>query len=146
MAQGLLLSDWNSPENQMVLVNAKGKIFMVNEAWRYDDLQHGMSSPHYLETNVVSDWSLYQNMTSDKTAQTRAGIAAVLAGELKCFIATYNDCSSPRRAFAITVTPVKQSTHGLVISRHLVDVEVQRNVFAPKQTEPATRLTTRQHL
>ena len=129
MEQGLLLSDWNSLENQLVLVNAKGKIFMVNEAWRHDDLQHGMSSPHCLETNVGGDWSLYQSMTADKTTQTRAGIAAVLAGKLKCFTVTYSDFSVLQRCFAITVTPVNQSTHGLVISRHLVDEEKQENAI-----------------
>lgn len=143
MEQGLLLSDWNSLENQLVLVNAKGKIFMVNEAWRHDDLQHGMSSPHYLETSVGDDWSLYQSMTVDKTAQTRAGIAAVLAGQLPRFTLNYPDYSTSHLCwFAITVTPVSQSKHGLVISRQLI--EVQEDVFVAKQLEPATRLINQQ--
>jgi hypothetical protein len=146
MEQGLLLSDWNSLENQMVLVNAKGKIFMVNEAWQQDDVQHGMSSPHYLETSVGDDWSLYQSMTADETAQTRAGIAAVLAGELKCFTETYGNSGVPGRCFALTVTPVNQSAHGLVISRHLVNEEEQEDVFAAKGTQSATHLVNQQHM
>ncbi len=146
MEQGLLLSDWNSLKNQMVLVNAKGKIFMVNEAWQHDDVQRGMSSPHCLETNVGDNWSLYQDMTADKTAQTRAGIAAVLAGELKSFIVIYGDSDVRRRCFAITVTPVNQSTHGLVISRHLVNEKKQGDMSSAKRTEPASQLVNQQHM
>jgi uncharacterized protein YfiM (DUF2279 family) len=143
MEQGLLLSDWNSLENQLALVNAKGEIFMVNEAWQHDDVQHGMKSPHCLETSVGDDWSLYQDMTADKTAQTKVGIAAVLAGELKCFIATYSDSSVPRRSFAMTVTPVRvsQTTQGLLIARQVVNTGQQDEVAA-KRTEPATTWPT----
>jgi hypothetical protein len=118
MTQGLLLSDWNSHENQMVLVNARGKIFMVNEAWRHDDVQHGMSSPHCLETSVGDDWSLYQDMPGEKTEQTRAGIAAVLAGKLSSFTLTYSDSTEPQRRFVLTVAPVNPLRHGLIISKH----------------------------
>lgn len=145
MEQGLLLSDWNSLENQMVLVNAKGKIFMVNEAWRYNDLQHGMISPHYLETSVDGDWSLYQNMTVNEAARTRAGIAAVLAGQIPHFTLNYPDYTTSHLGwFAITVTPVNQSKHGLVISRQLIKEEVQKDVLVAKQTQPATRSLNQQ--
>jgi hypothetical protein len=120
MTQGLLLSDWNSPINQMVLVNGQGNIFMVNEAWRQDDVHQGIDSPHCLETSVGDDWSLYTDMSADKTTQIREGIAAVLGGKLASFITTYSDSGKPRRCFTMTVTPVRvsQRTQGLVISRH----------------------------
>ena len=111
---------WNSQRDQLVIINEKGKIFMVNEAWQNDDLQKGFTSPRYLNTCAVGDnWSLYQGMTTDEAMQSKAAISAVLAGQLSSFTLTYEGSSPPQRRFVLTVAPVNPPRHGLVISRYL---------------------------
>lgn len=118
MAQGME-NGWNSQSDQLVIVNKKGKIFMVNEAWQHDDLQQGFTSPCYLNTCAIGDnWSLYQGMTTDEAMQSKAAITAVLAGQLSSFTLNYKGSSPLQRWFVLTVAPVNPLRHGLVISRH----------------------------
>jgi hypothetical protein len=110
---------WNLQSDQLVIVNEKGKIFMVNEAWQQGDLQQGFTSPRCLDTCVVGDnWSLYQSMTTDEATQSKAAITAVLAGQLSSFTLTYADSTTPQHHFILSVAPVNPLRHGLVISRH----------------------------
>ncbi len=110
---------WNSQSDQLVIVNEKGKIFMVNDAWQKGDLQQGFTSPRCLDTCVVGDnWSLYQGMTTDEAMQSKAAITAVLAGQLSSFTLTYAASTAPQRRFVLTVALVNPLRYGLVISRH----------------------------
>jgi hypothetical protein len=111
---------WNSHSDQLAIVNEKGKIFMVNEAWQHDDLQRGLTSPHYLDTNAVDDnWSLYKSMKTNEAMQSKAAIAAVLAGHLSSCTLKYEDASTLQRQFVLTVVPINPLRRGFIISRHL---------------------------
>jgi hypothetical protein len=134
--QDLLLNDWNSLGVQMVLVDTKGNIVMVNDAWKNDDMKHAIKSPHHLDTNVHGEWSLYERMFLNDKAQSQEGITSVLEGQRSNFSLKYYDKVSQDR-FTIVVTPLNQITSGFVISRNLATDENQADVFSTILSMPA---------
>jgi diguanylate cyclase (GGDEF)-like protein len=141
-----LLSTLDALTQHLAIVDGRGKILMVNEAWKRFDKEHFLQTPNYLDTSVYDAWLLYPRMTGDDTARTREGVEAVLAGLLPQFTLEYADhTAAVTRWFTLTVAPLPHQHQGIVISRREITDQKQREADIKHQAnqDPITGLANR---
>ncbi len=125
----------NALPAHIALLDRKGHIISVNNAWRNFADAHVLLSPAYglgLDYLLVCDGA--QDSSAGDARQAAQGIRAVLRGSLPSFSFEYAcHSAAQRRWFMLTVTPLASDRMGGVIVMHL-------DVSARKQAEENIRL------
>ena len=126
----------NSVTNEIVVIDQRGCIVGVNEAWRQFSVQNssipGQMAPHTeLGANYLGA-CLTDQGHADTARSALEGIQAVLDGKLPSFHQEYS-CHSPteQRWFFMTVSPLAEGRLGAVI--------VHTNITERKQAEEQIR-------
>lgn len=134
MDKELLTDVLDALTQHLAILDGRGKLLMVNEAWKRFDREHLLQIPNYHDTNIYDAWLLQRRMTADDAARSRAGVEAVLTGVLPDFTLEYADhAATPTRWFTVTVTPLSQRHRGVVISRREVTQQKQRETTIQQQ-------------
>jgi len=110
----------NSLISHIAVLDAKGVIVAVNNAWRRFAHENGLleSGQDMVGANYLHACkNAFNQFYGDEANAARAGIEAVLAGELETFCFEY-PCHSPteQRWFYLNVSPLQGSQHGVVVS------------------------------
>ncbi len=114
----LVLGAMDALTQHFAVVDGRGKILIVNEAWKRFDQEHFSHLPDYLATSIYDAWLLYHRMTPDDAAKSRFGLESVLSGHLPHFTLEYADYSTTQtRWFTLTFTALPHTYRGVVISR-----------------------------
>jgi diguanylate cyclase (GGDEF)-like protein/PAS domain S-box-containing protein len=116
----------------IALVDTRGFITSVNEAWRKFAVANKLQSPGYaVGVNYLEICDGARGNDADEALQVAAGIRAVLDGKAKRFSLEY-PCHSPaeQRWFLLTVTPLADDRRNGAAVMHV-------NITGPKQTEAA---------
>jgi diguanylate cyclase (GGDEF)-like protein len=134
-------------EHVMVL-DARGRIVMVNEAWRKSSCRNTGTESSWVGVDYLE--SCRQAMgSSEDPEQTRAlliGLQSVLSGTLNHFQIEY-PCHSPQklRWFVLNATPLTESPRGAVVThtevteRKLRELEILRQALRDPLTGLANR-------
>lgn len=142
----LVLGAVDTLTQHLAIADGRGKILMVNEAWKRFDQEHFLHLPDYLATSIYDAWLLYHRMTPDDAARTRTGLESVLSGLLPHFTLEYADYSEAQtRWFTLTFTLLPHTYRGVVISRLEVTVQKQREADIQQHAnqDPLTGLANR---
>jgi diguanylate cyclase (GGDEF)-like protein len=146
MDEELLLNALDALTQHLAIADGRGKILLVNEAWKRFDREHFLQTPNYQDTSIYDAWLLYSRMSPDDTARSREGVEAVLAGLLPHFTLEYAEgTAAVTRWFTVTVTPLPHGHRGVVISRREITVQKQREADIQQQAnqDPITGLANR---
>jgi signal transduction histidine kinase len=117
----------NALPAHIALLDRKGHIISVNDAWRnFGDTNALLSAGYGLGLDYLQVCDEAQGGSAGDARQAAQGIRAVLRGALPSFSFEYA-CHSPseRRWFMLTVTPLASDPLGGVIVMHL-DVSVRK--------------------
>ncbi len=117
----------NALPAHIALLDRKGNIISVNDAWREFPDTNTLLSPEYgLGVNYLQVCDEAQGSGAVEARRAAQGIRAVLGGSLPSFSLEY-PCHSPlgRRWFLFTVTPLSGDCLGGVIVMHL-DVSARK--------------------
>ncbi len=142
----LVLGAVDTLTQHLAIADGRGKILLVNEAWKRFDREHFSHLPDYLATSIYDAWLLYHRMTPDDAARSRAGLESVLSGFLPHFTLEYADYSTTQtRWFTLTFTALPHTYRGIVISRLEVTEQKQReaNIQQQANQDPLTGLANR---
>ncbi len=117
----------NALPAHIALLDRRGVIVSVNDAWRHFGDSHVLLSPDYglgLDYLTVCDEA--QGGSASDARHAAQGIRAVLRGSLPSFSLEYA-CHAPseKRWFMLTVTPLSSDRMGGVIVMHL-DVSIRK--------------------
>jgi PAS domain S-box-containing protein len=106
----------NSLVSHIAVLDAKGVIVAVNDAWRRFAEENGLSaSGHDMLGESYQD--ACENACGGEASASHAGIMAVLAGERDTFNLEYPcHSSNQQRWFSINVVPLQGSRRGVVVS------------------------------
>jgi diguanylate cyclase (GGDEF)-like protein len=114
----LLQSAMDALPQHLAIVDGKGNILWVNEAWQRFDQEHFSLFPEYKSTNVFDAWLIGHPMTPVDSCRSRAGLAAVLSGHIRHFGLEYVDYMfTQTRWFKLTFTQLRHTWPCIVISR-----------------------------
>ena len=111
----------NALPTHIAMLDMRGFIVEVNEAWRRFASSNHLASPDFgIGTNYLEICENAKNENSCGAAETAAGIKAVLNGELTSFSLEY-PCHSAdeQRWFMMTVSPVSAGAKSGAIIMHL---------------------------
>jgi diguanylate cyclase (GGDEF)-like protein/PAS domain S-box-containing protein len=107
----------NSVPEHIAVIDSLGTILSVNEGWRQFSLENS-AVPGELSaaTDVGANYLSICSSADDDARAARAGIEAVLNGELPGFALEY-PCHSPseQRWFAMSVSPLRSGGQGAVV-------------------------------
>jgi diguanylate cyclase (GGDEF)-like protein len=146
MDKELLTDVLDALTQHLAVVDGRGKILLVNEAWKHFDREHFLQTPNYGDTTINDAWLLQHRMTDDDAAKSRAGVEGVLAGIFPHFTLEYADhAATTTRWFTVTVTSLQHKHRGVVISRREVTEQKQREATILQQAnqDPITGLANR---
>jgi signal transduction histidine kinase len=117
----------NALPAHIALLDRKGQIISVNDAWRQIADAHVLLSPDYgLGHDYLLVCDQAQGGSAGDARQAAQGIRAVLRGTLPSFSLEYAcHAASERRWFMLTVTPLSSDHMGGVIVMHL-DVSARK--------------------
>ncbi len=107
----------NSLTAHIGVLDEKGVIIAVNEAWKNFARENGSADPEaYLGNNYFAACEAAIRSGDQTADQVDLGIHAVLDGQRSHFKAEY-PCNSPtqQRWFSITVVPLQEPTRGVII-------------------------------
>jgi len=118
-AEGFSRAILNSLSHHIAVLDERGMIVLVNDAWRRFAIENG--DPHLLTTGVGANYfdvcATADGVDSEEASEVHAGMRGVLSGELPFFELEY-PCDSPdeERWFHMRVVPLYGQGRGMVIS------------------------------
>lgn len=126
----------NSLTDHVVVLDEKGTIIAVNEAWRRFAWKNGAATDYLGENYLKVCHHSVMRSHATGAAQTEAGIRAILDGELAHFTLEY-PCDSPdeKRWFRLRVAPLSGELRGVVISHHDISESRKAEEAAQKSME-----------
>lgn len=124
----------NALPAHIALLDSRGEIISVNEAWRQFATDNKLLDPEYgVGLNYLEVCDAAHGFDADESHQICAGIRSVLAGSIKSYSVEY-PCHSPteNRWFLMTVTPLADELPHGAVAMHL-------NITARKLSEETLR-------
>jgi diguanylate cyclase (GGDEF)-like protein/PAS domain S-box-containing protein len=134
----------NSLPAHIALLDARGLILAVNEAWRsFGDVNSLHSPGHGIGLNYLDICDSAQGAGPREAIEIAAGIRAVMGGGLKSFALEY-PCDSPeeKRWFLMTATPLAEGRANGVVVMHLDITERKRAERDLRESEARFRSLT----
>lgn len=124
----------NALPAHIALLDSRGEIISVNEAWRQFATDNKLLDPEYgVGLNYLEVCDAAHGFDADESHQICAGIRSVLTGSVKSYSVEY-PCHSPteNRWFLMTVTPLADELPHGAVAMHL-------NITARKLSEETLR-------
>lgn len=129
----------NALPAHIAMLNSRGEIISVNEAWRQFATDNKLLDPEYgVGLNYLEVCDAAHGLDADESHQVCAGIRSVLTGSVKSYSVEY-PCHSPteNRWFLMTVTPLADELPHGAVAMHL-------NITARKLSEETLRASESQ--
>jgi diguanylate cyclase (GGDEF)-like protein len=129
----------NALPAHIAMLDSRGDIISVNEAWRQFATENKLLDPEYgVGLNYLEICDSAHGLDADGSHQVCAGIRSVLAGDAQSYSVEY-PCHSPteNRWFLMTVTPLTDKQPHGAVAMHL-------NITARKLSEDALRASESQ--
>jgi two-component system CheB/CheR fusion protein len=131
----------DSLPEQLVVLDTKGTVIMINQAW-LDFAQQMSTSEQAVQVtgrNYIETCFDERNIDEQTIRQVRDGIEAILSGHLKLFTIDYPyKINDQQYWFAVHAAPIRHATGGLIISHFDITTWMKDHLEAVETMTPSS--------